>query len=1090
MECRECHHANPVGSRFCNKCGCKVSGESFASMTINQIDGERKHVTIMFSDLSGYTSMNERLDPEEVKEIMSLIFNKVTEIVHGYEGFIEKFIGDAVMAVFGIPEAHEDDPVRAIKAAKDMHAAIESISPQFEEKIGYPLALHTGINTGLVITDKINVEKGTHGLIGDTINLASRLGSLAKAGETVVGPDTYKQALNFFEFENLEPTVVKGKQKPVNIYKVKSARQQPSKMHRIQGLRAGLIGRNQEMDILAEATDRLKRGQGNVVAISGNAGTGKSRLIHEFKTKIKANQFQWNEGHSYGYKQNTPYFPFVNMLAHAFKVEEGDSPDRIRNKIESSLNSILGDNNTAKPYIGGLFSLPYSEVEGVSPEFWKASLYDAINDILKALVQRGPCIFFIEDLHWADPSSVELLHRLIENFSVSILFLCTYRPPFDLLKNFKLKNKNIGNYITIKLKELNASQSHQMLSSLLKTQAIPSELFEFSQIMTEGNPFYLEEVVNSLIESEVIVRENGLWSFTKKLTGADIPTSIQGVLTARIDRLDKGIKRIVQEASVIGRSFFYEILKRISQVDASVDQCLDSLKELDLIRIRSLEPELEYIFKHALTQEVVYNGLLKKERQKIHERIGNVIESLFDSRISEFYETLAYHFVQSGTVLKAVDYLVKSGLKNLQRYSLDESHEYFKQAFDLIILSKDDQNKNEVMIDILNKWSFVFYYRGEFKEHQQLLLSQETIAENINDKEILGMFYAWMGLNLWTRNNYNDSYKYLQKAIIQGDAIGSKKVTGYACAWLSWICAELGLFDEGVDYGIKANDIAKSIKSDHYLYFKSLAGVGYNNFFLGDVKKCLEIGKTLVEYGTRHSQGRCLVLGYNIEGLGYFSAGDMDLAITACKKALEISVDPFYSKMPKICLATLYLKIDKIEEAEKLFDDVINYCSIYGCDNMHSFAKFGYGIISLSNGKMSKGIQIVKESLKDFNDQKRKGSVSMYEYGYAGIYLEIVKGNKKVSLMNIFKNMGFILSNMFSAGKKAETNLNRVVKLSEEVGTKGIAGQAHYDLGTLHRLKKRKDKARMHFEKAIRIFEETGAYMFLKQAEEALKSMG
>ena len=274
--------------------------------------------------MSGYTAMTEKLDPEEVKEIMGKIFGEISEVVARYEGFIEKFIGDAVMALFGAPTAHEDDPVRAIKAAREIHDIVSSLSPQYEKRIGKPLAMHTGICTGLVVTGDVNLEKGTHGVLGDTINTASRLSGLAKPGEIVISSETYHQAEGYFTFEPLEVTHVKGKAEPVKPYKVISPREDPTKTHRISGLRAELIGRKVEMAQLQEALQNLKQGKGSIFSIVGDAGTGKSRLIEEFKATINPEEIQWREGHAYAYSQNIPYFPVMDLLSRAWQIHEGD----------------------------------------------------------------------------------------------------------------------------------------------------------------------------------------------------------------------------------------------------------------------------------------------------------------------------------------------------------------------------------------------------------------------------------------------------------------------------------------------------------------------------------------------------------------------------------------------------------------------------------------------------------------------------------------------------------------------------------------------------------------------------------------------
>jgi predicted ATPase len=364
-------------------------------------------------------------------------------------------------------------------------------------------------------------------------------------------------------------------------------------------------------------------------------------------------EIQWREGHAYAYSQNIPYFPLMDLLNRAWNIEEGDLTEEIKRKIESGIESLVGTTDIV-PYVGSLYALSYPEIQGVSPEFWKSRLQQAIHAILSALAQRAPTVICLEDIQWADPSSLDLLRFLLSEFTYPALFICSYRPPFSLFTSHQ--RSSLGDLCQeIRLQDLSSSEAEDMMESLLKTKTIPSELRRFVQKKVEGNPFYVEEVINALIESGTLARDNGGWKLTQSIREVDIPSTVHGIIAARLDRLEKQSKRILQEASVIGRAFLYEILKKITELKEQMDRCLSLLERLDLIRASSLEPDLEYVFKHALTQEVVYNGLLKKERQAIHERIGLVMEQLFQDRLSEFSETLAFHFAQGQSFRKAVD---------------------------------------------------------------------------------------------------------------------------------------------------------------------------------------------------------------------------------------------------------------------------------------------------------------------------------------------------------------------------------------------------------------------------------------------------
>ena len=1089
IKCPSCGALIPPGKRFCGKCGQKLDGKTETEKAEPTVEGERKQVTVLFSDLSGYTTMSERLDPEEVKEIMSRIFGEIAQVVARYEGFIEKFIGDAVVALFGVPKTHEDDPVRAIRAAREIHGLVKAMSPQIEEKTGEPLSMHTGINTGLVVTGEVNVEKGTHGVSGDTINLASRLSSLAKAGEILVGSESYHQAEGHFTFEGLKPTKIKGKAEPVRVYRMLCAKQRPITLHRPSGLRSELIGRIADIAKLQEAVQRLQDGKGTIFSICGDAGTGKSRLVEEFKATLNLNEVQWLEGHAYAYAENIPYFPLIDFLNRAFGIEEGDPPDRVREKVESAIEGLLGKTDNIVPYVGSLYSLSYPEIEDVSPEFWESRLQDAIQKILSAQARRAPTVFCFEDLHWADRSFVRLLRNALLQIQQSAIVLCVYRPTFSLFTSHQLSSID-RIYLEIRLQNLSASEVGDMLESLLKTKTILSELRRFVQEKAEGNPFYLEELVNSLIESETLIRDNGNWKVTRPISEAEISSTIHGVISGRLDRLENNTKRILQEASVIGRAFLCEILRRITTLKQDIDRFLRGLEKLDLIRTRSLHPDLEYVFKHALTQEVTYNGLLKKERRKIHERIGHVVEQLFHDRLPEFYETLAFHFKQGQSIHKAVDYLMKSGEKSLKRYAVKEAHQYYNEAFDIFTKKPDKSREEEgLLIDLLIKWALVFYYRGDFKGLTDLFRAHEELAEALDDKARLGMFYAWLGFALWAREEIRGSYQYLRKALELGEEIDDKQVIGYACTWITYPCAELGSLDEAISFGKRAQEVARLLQSDQYLFFKSLDGMAITYFYRGESKKLSETGRTLLDYGRSRSNIRCMAIGHFHMGHSYLTAGNFSSAIECYQRAIEVSADPLYSQFPRLFLGLSYVSSGQFIEAEDILREVTSFSQNFGTALYGTPAHSLLGVVLIAKGHMSRGLRMIEDMGQSFLETGRKYCYATTEYSQGKLYFQLVEGAGPISLSTMAKNIGFLVKNVPFASKKAEDHFNRAIEVARDIGAKGVLGQAYLDLGLLHRTKGEKDKAGECISTAIQIFEQCEAEVYLKQAKEALANL-
>jgi class 3 adenylate cyclase/tetratricopeptide (TPR) repeat protein len=1088
--CPNCQFSNPPKFKFCGECGHDLSESTEStpsefiepgtqptefqidkiSPTTGEIEGERKYITALFSDMSGYTAMSERLDPEEVKEITSRIFGEISKVVVKYDGFIEKFIGDAVMALFGVPKAHEDDPVRAIKAAREIHDLVQAMNPELEQKIEKPLAMHTGINTGLVVTGEVNMEKGTHGVAGDTINVASRLSSLANADEIIVGLHTCHQAEGHFTFEALAPKTIKGKAGPVQLYKVLSQKEKPVTIRRLSGLKADLIGRKVELIELKEAVENLREGKGKVFCISGDAGTGKSRLVEDLKSSLDLEEFQWREGHAYPYAQNIPYSLVIDLLNKVFRIEEDDPSEKVKAKVESGIEALLGKRQDVIPYLGSLYTLEYPELKDVSPELWKNRLQEAVQAILSALAKKGRTVFFLEDLHWADPSSVELIRRACLEIRQPAIVLCVYRPIFSLFTSHQLSG--LGNiYKEIRLQDLSPSDAMDMLGSLLETESIPSELTQFVRDKVEGNPFYLEELVNSLIESETLVRNNGQWNITRPLTESDIPSSIHGLISGRLDRLENETKRILQEASVIGRAFLFEILNKVTELKNWIDQGLNTLERLDLIRMRSIQPDLEYMFKHPLTQEVVYNGLLKKERQKIHENIAFVMEDIFQDRISEFYETLAFHFSQGKSVVKAVDYLVKSGEKCLNRYAVHEAHQYYSKAYD-ILAPKENKTEEEkiLLIDMLNSWGYVYYYLGENNEFIQRFNANKDLADSLGDKARRGMFYVWFGVAILMAGRSRDAYEYLCRALELGETAGNQKVIGYACTWLPWACSELGLYPEGIGYGERAQKIAESYPSDQYLYFKSLGGLCYIYFGQGKTKKILEGAKRLLDYGEKTANNRSTVFGHWVNGWGHQWAGDLESAQKSYKKAVDVAMDPAYAQFPKCTLCLAYCFTGQFQEAENVAQSIFEFSKKGNYGQLTGFAYLSQAFCLIVKGQTNEGFRMFEETQQIFIKNDKKTWYALSELTLGGIYSHIA-------------------SETSSAFKKAEEHFNKAMEVSREIGAKGVLGQAYLSLGLLQKGMEKADQAREFLTNAIDIFEELDVELFIKQAKEALASI-
>jgi tetratricopeptide (TPR) repeat protein len=433
---------------------------------------------------------------------------------------------------------------------------------------------------------------------------------------------------------------------------------------------------------------------------------------------------------------------------------------------------------------------------------------------------------------------------------------------------------------------------------------------------------------------------------------------------------------------------------------------------------------------------------------------------------------------------------MKSGEKSLKRYAVEESHQYYQEAFDLV-KNKPAMTGEEkrLLIELLNKWAYVFYYRGDFNGLVSLFRGHEGLAESLTDKSALGMFYAWLGLGLHCNGKSKESYEYLCKAHKIGEEIEDRRLIGYACAWLTWTCADLGLLKEAHAFGQRAQDISRSFESDQYLYFKSLGGLGQMYYHSGETRKALEAGKALLEYGESHSNIRSLMMGHYITGLGYVTDGDYYSAIECLESGTRFSADPFYSEFSKLPLGASYLFTNQLDKAETSLEEVLTYSEKFGAGVIGIFACVFMGVLLIAKGQMSQGLKLLEEAQRTILENRRRSLYAFSELILGKVYSQIAEGSGPISLSAMAKNIGFLIQNVPFASKKAEEHFNRAIEVSREIGAKRTMGEAYLDLGLLYKMKGKTGQAKKCVSEAIQIFEQTEAEGFLKQAKEALASL-
>jgi class 3 adenylate cyclase/tetratricopeptide (TPR) repeat protein len=727
LQCPNCKAAIPLGKKFCGECGHRLAEPTaLKEVPDTESTGERKHVTVLFSDLSGYTAMSEKLDPEEVKDITTRVFREVADIVSRYEGFVEKYIGDAVVALFGVPASHEDDHTRAIRAAQEIHKSVEALATDYEAKIGRRLAFHTGINTGLVVTGEVNVEKGTHGVAGDTINLASRLCGLAKPGEIIASESTYSQCKGTFSFERLDPVSLKGKAELVTPYRFVAERVEAVRGLATHGLSSPLVGRSAELAAIKASFNRLLDGQGGILSVIGEAGLGKSRIMEEIRRLYQNEHFLWLEGRTLSYSNKISYWPLREILWQYVGITELDSDIQAWGKFEARIVDLFSsESKEILPYLASLVGLVIKGELGknlarMDGDSVGKQIYLSSRRFFERLAQISPVVLIFEDLHWADESTVALIAHLFPLITRVPLLICVISRPEDTAPASRLREMaaidHERRYTEIRLNPLSPTECTNLMDNLLLIENLPSRIRQIIVQKADGNPFFLEEIMRTLIDRSAVIYENSRWRASAAIETITIPDTVQGVIIARIDRLDEELKQILKTASVIGRTFFYRVLRAIEGAIKDLDQDLDKLTATELIREKQKVPELEYVFKHALVQESTYESILLKKRIELHDKVAGAIEQLFADRLDEFIPVLAYHYAKAENWEKAQEYLFKAA-EQAGRIAADaEALTHYEQAMETYAKVFGDKWDPIERASLERKMGEAFRRRGE---HQQ-----------------------------------------------------------------------------------------------------------------------------------------------------------------------------------------------------------------------------------------------------------------------------------------------------------------------------------------------------------------------------------
>ncbi len=1087
--CPACQAANPPANKFCHECGVALGGgpptPKFTSpdaytpphlaekilTSRSTVEGERKQVTVLFADLKGSMELLAGRDPEEARQVLDPVLEHMMEGVHRYEGTVNQVLGDGIMALFGAPLAHEDHAVRACYAALRMQESVKRYAEEVQRTEGIPIQIRVGITSGEVVVRSIGSDLHMdYTAVGQTTHLAARMEQMAMPGSILITADTLRLAEGYVQVKPLGPVSIKGLGGPVEVFEVAGAG--PARTRLQSAAARGLtrfVGRDPELETLRHALEKARTGHGQVVALVGEPGVGKSRLFWEFTRSHRTAGWLILESGSVSYGKATAYLPVIDLLKAYFQIEARDEARKVREKVTGKLLTLDRALEPALPAFEALLDVAVEDAEwqALDPAHRRQRTLDAVKRLLLRESQVQPLLLVFEDLHWIDAETQALLDGLTEALPTArLLLLVNYRPEYRHGWGSKTY------YTQLRIDPLPPESADELLRALLGDDPGLGPLKKLLIERTEGNPFFLEESVRTLVETQVVIGERGAYRLTKAPQSTQVPATVQAVLAARIDRLPTQEKTLLQTAAVIGKDVPFTLLHVIAEVpEEALRRGLAHLQAAEFLYETSLFPELEYTFKHALTHEVAYQSLLHERRRALHTRIVEAIEGVYPDRLAEQVDRLAHHAFRGEIWEKAIAYLRQAGAKAAARSAHREAVACFEQALEALAHLPESRGTLEQAIDLRFDLRSSLHILGELGRILEYLGQAEALAETLGDQRRLGRVFSHMTQYFWLTGDNVQGIRSGERALAIAtatgdlalqtatnfhlgelyDALGDHRRAAevlrsnvesldreslpeplrrsalpiHSRAWLALSLAELGEFAEGAAPAEEAVRLAEAVDRPFDLV-TAYWGVGYLRLRKGDLDKAIPIlerilalvqaGNFSTWFGTIESS-----LGY-----AYALSGRMGEALPLLERAM--ARERGYYRRRLAYLSEAYLREGRFEEAIRL---------------AHQFLH---------------------------------RSRTRNERGYEAWALRL---------------LGEIASHQDPPEvEKAEDHYHQSLALAAELGMRPLVAQAHLELGSLYRRAGQRAKAREHLTIATGSFREMEMGFWRERAEAGLKALG
>jgi class 3 adenylate cyclase/tetratricopeptide (TPR) repeat protein len=1093
--CPSCGHPVGAGKKFCGNCGASLTEQAAArpgarppeSYTPKHLAekirtaradlaGERKQVTVLFADLKGSMELLADRDPEEARRLLDPVLERMMEAVHRYEGTVNQVMGDGIMALFGAPLAHEDHAVRACYTAIRMQDTVGRYAEELRRNQGIDVQIRVGLNSGEVVVRSIGSDLHMdYTAVGQTTHLAARMEQLARPGSNLITAHTLRLAEGYVEVKALGPVPVKGMNDPVEVYEVVGAGQVRSRMQAsaARGL-SPFVGRDAELDRLRQALERARAGHGQVVALVGEPGVGKSRLFWEFTHSHRTQGWLMGEAAAVSYSKLTPYFPVMELLRRYFQIDERDDARRIREKVTGKLLTLDETLRPTLPAFLTLLDVPADDPEWPGPDSpqRRQRILDALKRLLLRESQVQPLLLVFEDLHWIDSETQAFLDSLVASLpTAQILLLLGYRP------EYQHGWASRSHYTQLRLDPLPPATADELLRGILGEHESLEPVKGLLVARTEGNPFFLEECVRTLVETQGLVGERGSYRLAKPLTTIQVPATVQAVLASRIDRLDTDDKRLLQAAAVIGKDVAFTILTAVGEMpEEELRHRLTRLQQAEFLFETGLFPDLEYTFTHALTHGVAYGSLLQERRRTLHGRILETLERQPDRR-AEQIELLADHAFRGEVWPKAVTYLRQAGAKAAGRSANREAVALLEQALTALGNLPESREASEAAIDTRLEMRPSLLQLGELQKALALSQQAENMAKLINDESRLARVYTYLVNYHYLKGEPDAAIAYGERCLAIGEAGQDVALQALARGYMGYSYHAQGRYREAESVLMQNVERLEEVRGKDggaqttVSYASSTGWLAFALAELGEfdlATSYAEIGQRAAE-ADRHAYAQAIA--WTLAGLVALRRGHMEKALHLLERSLEACREKqltVWQPIPSSLLGLTRARVGRPEDGLPLLEDGVRLTEELGVK-----AYLASWTVNLAGGLLAAG------------QPERAQEVAQRALDLALAHKE--RGHQAYAL----RLLGELAARAEARDlDRAEKSLTQAQALAEELGMRPLLGRILLSLGEVYRLGGDHGKAEAHIFRAISLFREMDMRHWLEEAATQLKALG